>query len=503
MKKGWLLFAPILSLTMSGCGFGGTTIIHYDSTSAISIDPLQPDSGEGYKKINSFDFNLQDVKVTTGQHSLSSVGDSYLLVVPVEFSNAPKWSLSSLEVINKGFFGDASDTAWQSVSSFYRASSYGQLNIKGEVAKTLSIPLTVQEASAHKVDGKASPDEVAITYFNADSSYDELRKAYDTNGDGYIDSIAFVYSNQIDYSSDTEKDNGYWAWVYWNSERASTSLPVINSYLWMSYYFFTGSDYAGYGTDIDAHTAIHETGHLLGLDDYYQYDKEYKFDPSGGLEMHSFNIGDENIYSKLALGWVNPYYVKSSDSVTLSLRSSAIYGDAIIINDDWTGNSMDEYLIIEYYTPQGMNEKDSIFSYKPNRKQKTDKMFTENGFRIYHVDSRIVELEARGAFKRYVTELGKGFYSVGASNSPSRSCLVGKDKIDYKYLHLLESSGINTFKNGGIASNDTLFKKGSSFVASSEFFPNGSKFNSGIEVGYRVSINDCNAEFGSITISKI
>ena len=218
--------------------------------------------------------------------------------------------------------------------------------------------------------------------------------------------------------------------------------------------------------------------------------------------MHSYNIGDENIYSKFALGWVNPYYVKTDSSVTLELRSSAFYGDAIILNDSWNGNSMDEYIIIEYYTPQGMNEQDAKSAYKPNG-DKANRMYTVNGFRIYHIDSRIVELEARGTMKGYVDSLGKGYYAVGASNSPSRSHLSGKNAIDFKYVHLLESNGTNTFKNGGIATNDTLFKKGSSFVATSEFFPNGSKFNDGTEVGYRININNCENEFGSITISKI
>ena len=496
MKTKLLLTIPFISLVLTGCGFGGTTIINYNSSSIISIPPYQPDEGDGYKKATEFEFNLQDVKETTGQLSLPSKGESKLLVVPVRFSNAPSWTNSRLEVIRKGFFGDASDTSWQSVRSFYYASSYGNLNISGEIAPTLDIPVTTSAASKHLSDGDPSPDEVALEYFASSSVYDSLRKKYDDNNDGYVDSIVFVYSNAVDF------DNGYWAWVYWASDKPSSTRPGINAYLWMSYSFFTDSDYSGYGSGIDAHTATHEVGHLLGLDDYYQYDKDQKFDPSGAIEMHSYNIGDDNIYSKFALGWVEPYYVKTDEEVTLKLRSSAFYGDAILLNDSWNGNSMDEYIIIEYYTPQGMNEQDAKSTYKPNIKG-TNRMYTVNGFRIYHIDSRLVELEARGTPKGYVDTLGKGYYAVGASNSPSRSHLTGQDAIDYKYVHLLESNGINTFKTGAFATNETLFKKGSSFVASSEFFPNGSKFNDGTEVGYRISINDCENEFGSITISKL
>ena len=499
-----LFILPILATFLASCGFGGTQIINYDSTSLIPIDPQQPDSGDGYQKISEFAYNLQDVKKTTETNGLSSTGDSKLLVVPVQFSNAPEWTNAKLEVIQRAFFGEAGETSWQSVASYYKTSSYGNLNISGEITPVFKLDVTMEEASSYVKDDNPSPDAVVTSYFKEDKNYDELRKKYDVDNDGYVDSIAFIYSNS------PKSQNGYWAWVYWTDEGRSSELPNVNAYLWMSYSFFTGSRYAGYGSGIDAHTAIHEVGHLLGLDDYYLYqDDPYEktFDPSGGIEMHSYNIGDDNIYSKFALGWVNPYYVKTEKSVSLKLRSSALYGDAIIINDSWNMNSMDEYLIIEYYTPQGMNEKDALQSYSPNTTSGTDKMYTVNGFRIYHIDSRLVEIEARGRATRYVETLGDKYYAVGASNTPERSHLSDfqsmQNAIDYKYVHLLESNGTNTFKKGSFATNATLFKGGSSFVASSEFFPNGDKFNNGTTVGYKITVQECTSDFGEITITKI
>ena len=493
MKRRFIFLVPLYIAALTGCGLAGTTVI--SNNSRPDIAPGQADSGDGYNKVSDFSFNLQDVKKTIGLSCLPSKGEQSLLVVPVQFSNGPSWTSSHLEVVRKGFFGAPSETGWQSVSSFFDASSYGNLRIRGEVTEPLKVPVSTTQAAKHTSNGNPAPDEIAVEYFNADDSYDYIRRNYDTNGDGYVDSIVFVYSNSID------SDKGYWAWVYWADDKPSSTKPGVNSYLWMSYDFFTGSNYAAYKNAIDSHTAIHETGHLLGLDDYYQYDKDNKFDPSGGIEMHSYNIGDDNIYSKFALGWVNPYHVKTDSSVTLKLRSSSFYGDAIILNDDWNKNSMDEYIMIEYYTPEGMNEQDSKYAYTPNGDY-ANKMYTVRGFRIYHIDSRMVEIDAKGKFKRYASTLDKGYYVVGASNSPSRSYLK-EHAVDYKYVHLLESNGKNTFKTGECASNETLFKSGSSFVASAEFFSNGSKFNNGAEVGYRIEVSECGTEYGSITISKI
>lgn len=510
MKNKYLFIFPLLVATLVGCDFFGTTVIHPSSkfvpTSIEPISPYQPDSGTGYEKRSDFAFNLQDVKKSNDQIPLSSVGDSYLLVVPVVFKDAPSWTSSKLNVLEKAFFGKAEDTAWQSVSSFYESSSYGKLRIKGEIAPVLQISdCTVSDASKHlDNDKKPAPDDLVLDYFIGNSSYDTYRKNYDKNGDGYIDSVAFIYSNSID------SDNGYWAWVYWDQQGGEPSVesPIINSYLWMSYDFFVDSNYAGYGSSIDCHTAIHETGHLLGLDDYYQYDEKEKFDPSGALEMHSYNIGDENIYSKFALGWVNPYYVKldnPDDNVTLTLRTSALYGDAILIKDTWSGTALDEYIIVEYYSPYGMNEMDANVKYLPNGNS-ANLMYTISGFRIYHIDARICTLGVRGGFENYVNTLPPNKNcDVAASNSPSRSKYGENDlrRKNFKYVHLLESSGINSFKTGKTASNSTLYKKDSEFVATSEFFANGSKFNCGEEVGYRISVGECGDTVGTVTIAKI
>lgn len=462
------------------------------------IEPAQADSGDGYQKATNYSYSMNDVHKSIGMYNLPSKGKSKILVVPVMARGSVTWTNSMLNNLKKGFFGKESDTGWQSVASYYHYSSFGNLEITGEVAPVLKSQYSVAQLIERGYkDGTYHPDSVVLEEFEASSSYSSLRRKYDVDGNGYIDSVVFVYSNQID------SDAGFWAWVYWGDSNPNIALPTVNTYMWASYDFLVQNKnskyvYAAYGNKLDCHTYIHETGHMLGLDDYYCYDKN-GWDPSGKLEMHSYNVGDDSVYSKMLLGWTNPYYVKTTSSVTLTLRTSAGYGDAIIINDNWNGSICDEYLAIEYYSPHGMNGKDASAPYPGNGLQ----MYTKSGFRIYHIDSRVVELGARGKMVGYVDELQSGkYYAIGASNSESYSYLNEHAK-DYKLLHLLEAGGHNTFKNGEAATNATLFTKGNEFVASNEFFYYGSNFNDGNAVGYKITIGDCGDFTGAVTITKI
>lgn len=466
------------------------------------ITDLNGDNGAGYSRVESTTFSMNDVYDTNNMKCLSSIGDSSILIVPVETKDSPKWNETMLKNLDLAFFGNSEDTGWESVSSFYKKSSYGKLNISGEIAPTLKLDYTTSSlADAYiEKDGEKSPYLIAIDSFMKNQEYDSLRKEFDKNKDGYIDSVAFIYTNEID------SENGYWAVTSWLNSNANFSLPNVNAFMWASYNFISGNQkhnrvypYAAYGNLVDSHTIIHETGHLLGLDDYYCYD-ENGWDPSGAIEMHSNNVGDESIYSKFQLGWVNPLYVKTDTSVTLTLRTSSKYPDAILINDFWNNSSCDEYLLIEYYSPDILNNKDAIDPYPGNG----FRMYTTSGFRIYHIDARIVELTPRGTMVDYSDKIENGkSYFVGASNSASLSYLKN-NKDDFKLLHLMEAGGVNTFKRKkSSASNKTLFKKNDMFEPSKEFFYNKDKFNSGEDVGYKIFINDSSDFQGTLTIQKI
>jgi hypothetical protein len=291
---------------------------------------------------------------------------------------------------------------------------------------------------------------------------------------------------------------------------------------------------------VDAHTYIHETGHLLGLDDYYSYapsENDYSnpayryFMPTGGLDMMDLNILDHDAWSKLALGWAKPYVVTSDLSfpLTLELEESQIQGDCLLIpaaGEDYNGTAFGEYLMLELYTPDGLNALDATTKYASAYKYPQG--FFIPGVKISHIDARIAHYQSKtfdyevdlstlkDAIKSSTTS---SYYRVGASNTPSRSSQEG-----YRLIHLLEANGQLTFSNVDrlskwngeyfYANNGTLFEaedERSTFTMKkfTDFFVNHQStasansssaadsplalFNNGKVFGYQITVNGIKA----------
>lgn len=442
--------------------------------------------------------NLRDANSQLGWITTNTVGNQKFLVIPVQLSDGPSWTKTMLENINVAFFGDSDKTTFESVSSFYNKSSYGNLIIEGEVASPFKANISINSLASY---GTECANYIIDKYYQvADSS---LLKKYDNDNDGYVDNAVFIYSNSYSNTVDS-----YWAWCHLASKdnylyEPSSTKPGFNSYMWASYEYINDRYYDLYNVNkVDAHTYIHETGHMLGLDDYYCSDTSDSWDPAGTLEMQSYNVGDQNIFSKFALGWVDPYYVFGNSRI--KLKTSSLYNQAIIIKDNWNNSIFDEYLIIEYYTPTGLNEVDARHRFNGR-----DKMYDYSGLRIYHVDARLVKLNSQGSFVSYADDFSSSFnyfYYVGASNSYSRSFLNGEYKKLYRYLHLLdqgENNKLNNGKGGVVNTATALWTGGKTFYPSSNFFANGSSFNDGSIIGYSISVSNLTSEDCVVTIEKI
>lgn len=512
-----------LSVLAAIVGVLASCEIHFGPISAsndysISRNSVSKSEGEGFEVVNP-KYTMRQNSENQGWHTLNSTGTQKMLIVPVHLSGEREtWTSKKLSNIEKAFFGKASETSWHSVSSYFDESSYGNLHLIGEVAPVFESSYSESDLLSYTSRIKNPPcsDLIASEYSSSSSLSNEKRKEYDQDGDGYIDATIFIYlPKPTNSNADT-----FWAWCYANSNRADPAKPVVNNYMWASYDFINDSYvktelFETLPSGIEAHTYIHETGHLLGLDDYYCYDSATPWNCAGDRDMQAFNIGDHNIYSKMSLGWVSPYYV--TGDCEIQLHSSSLYGEAIVIRDDWNKTIFDEYLIIEYYTPEGLNYQDSKHSYDSR-----NKMYQGAGLRIYHADARLIKLSYSGRNNGYSPD---SMYSnntiIGASNSVIHSNLTTtqskNDKV--RYLHLLDSGKRNTISHGingtgdydfsssgnegvKIDPNKTLWTKGQTFTADSDFFVNGTKFNNGYSVNYSITVGETNGDAITVKITK-
>ena len=423
----------------------------------LSLNPSYP----GLNNMTSIS-SLSDLGKAGGRQYLNSGGTAHLLVVPITFNEQEEDILNAKKtLIQNAFFGESKMTKYESVASYYHKSSYSHLKIEGEVADFVLVDdVTLKDVTSTR-------DTVIIKAMQELLREDETHIPFDispycTINPNYIDAVYFIY----DYPY-KNPDSVFWAITEHRSSPLS-GTKVIN-YSWSSFDFMQDDkDDILKSHKVRANTYIHETGHLFGLVDYYNT-KGYAYQPTGLMDMMDYNLGDHSSFSKYLLGWNKPIVVKEEGKITINSFSND--GDFILVpTSKYSNTPFDEYLLIEYFTPTGLNRSKEFPSYSYKDKDGNSHVFsypTSYGLKVYHVDARLGYIPARPAnpyafiddedskiSSRY--KAGQTYVDFYYDNSPSEassSCL----------LHLLESSGENTFSNGYAASNSTLFRRFASF----------------------------------------
>lgn len=314
--------------------------------------------------------------------SATSGNNPKMLVVPVSLdSTIDSATLSTyLSNIKASFIGTSKETGFESVKSYFYKSSNGICNLDITVvdewfkSKTYT-KNSLKSAWLNYASGRSSESpldvllEEVLDYYDSFYDYSE----FDSDKDGYIDSIYLVYD--CDIETDGTSSTPYWAFTTYSMltyDTTSASIDYKHDNVYGGYYTFAAAEfsvpgtYASYNYDniiVDAHTYIHETGHLFGLDDYYDY-SEYVGCNRGlyGASMMDYNIGDMDPYSKLLLDWVNPTIIYGRGNIDINLNSFEDYGDIILISDHEITSIYDNYYIIEYYNNNGLNKNDEPIS---------------------------------------------------------------------------------------------------------------------------------------------
>ncbi len=413
--------------------------IQDDYVSTVKYTDYQTETPSDQRKADGI--TLQDLRKEV--HDLTTTGNQRVLVVPVKFEDTTEDFFDYYEpglgfdgmrrIIEQAYFGADGENGWESLSSFYYKSSYGQLNITGKVAPWYTFPgdgadfynLAGGTASVYRL-----VDDIALWY---KENFDDY-PSFDSDDDGYFDCIQLIYAHEncIEHSSTRvcqdnkkypEAGDLFWSFTWKRSGvKPLKGWPKPFTFCWISYDHLLNTfnkEYKDKNNHLlgDAHTIIHESGHALGLLDYYStgYDGST---PAGGVDMMDNNIGDHCAYSKWQYNWVAPkeqIIYDSKDSKTqeyeITLKPFESSGDFVIVpaysrdqlqegkDPGKLDSPLNEYLTVEYYTPTGLNEQDSKSEYSL---EGGSRAMSESGLKIFHVDSRLGYLSANNSTGEYV-----------------------------------------------------------------------------------------------------
>lgn len=499
-------------------------IVPFDTTSDVTndiyyrqqkYDPLEMETYSGEKEyINTYEdlYSSTNDGQTYITFPVDESGYHNLLVLPVSFSDSNKDNLHTRWInIHNAFFGERGETTSYSVSEYYNISSYGKVKIKGEVAPYYEIDMSSEEIknlSHTKSYISRYITTCALEYFV--STGNDLNR-FDNNNDNFIDGLFVVY----DFPYSDDNNDLYWAYVDHSpvnmrayiggkSSAINNIAPYFTSYGWASYDFMHKSLYS----KVDAHVYTHEVGHLFGLLDYYSTSSTYQ--PLGYLDMMDFNIGDHNAFSKYLLSWATPFVLKDEGVVELSPFSTS--GNFILIpSSTYSNNPFGEYLILEFYSPTGVNSYDRglSFAYKTSEGEiKEGSMYTNYGVKLYHVDARV------GYFERKNTDSLIG--CVNDINIADKLNDAREDKTItswcYRFINdndnritplikIIEKGETNYLKSSIAASNDTLFKKGDIFKFDNNSFTSYT-FNNKEAIPFGFKIEDISPDKATIRFVK-
>lgn len=459
-----------------------------------------------------------------------TIGTSKFLIIPIWFKDSSEFiTFDHRENIRKdaykAFFGRDEDTGWKSVKSYYEEESRGRLEMNGEISEWYEVDYSYKnfrfEESLYNVIDLVNQGTKA--YF--ENHPETNSKDFDGNGDGYIDGVIAMYACP-DYSA---LNNYYytnlWAYTYWTMEEANIDDPVPNAFFWSSYDFMydentankrTGKSKAGSGNNqyctIDTHTFIHEIGHVLGLQDYYDYGPN-GYSAAGGFSMQDLNVGGHDPYSVMAFGWSDPYIVE--DEGTFTIKTFQKSKDLVLISPKWNdfNSPFDEYILMELYSPTGLNEFDTEHQYNYGGASGVDQV----GIRLWHVDSRLVfyTLNQRGevdglSSKSITTNPNDGVGITHAftntyDSTNGRGSPLGYKFDEYKTLSLLRNNVESPLRSSTHFNEFDLFMDGSYNLADySSQFKKGDRllFNNSesIDFSFDISIED-NGHDSTATIS--
>jgi M6 family metalloprotease-like protein len=339
---------------------------------------------------------------------MPTTGTIKVLALLISFSDYP--GMTTPESFNSRLFGDGvGGPPFDSLRNFYRRSSYDQLTVEGNVLGWYQAPYarsTVTETDT----GRQNLIKEALSFYEA-QGHDFSQ--YDNDGDGAIDYFCVFWTGP--HGEWASYWWGYYTWFSDSSFRLDGKRLSTYSWQWELYNYPNGT----FGPS----TIIHETGHGLGVPDYYDYDDA--IGPRGGVGSLDImdGTGDHNCFSKFMLDWITPTVV-SAGSQTVTLRASGVYPDALLFMPGAVpGQIFNEFFMVQNRFRSGND---------------TNLFTGSDGLILWHVDSRL--------------------------NSWNTDFLYDNSYTAHKLLRLMEADGLEEIETYNASANaGDYYKAGMTF----------------------------------------
>lgn len=391
-------------------------------------------------KYNTSSNNSELMKLSTpptGWRNMPTTGDVNVLVLLVEFQDYPHYT-DKTEVENKVFgTGNQDDYPYESLRNYYDRSSYNQLNFQGDVLGWYSAPYN-RSAVVESRAGRETLIKEIITYYDGQGV--DFSK-YDNDKDGSIDYFAIVWTGP-------HED---WAEFWWGYQTFFSDYSFVvdgvrlaaYSWQWENRSYPDVYDPNATGLEFIPTTLIHETGHALGLPDYYDYDGSVgPVGGVGGLDIMDATWGDHNCFSKFVLDWVAPAQIITEGEHQVTLKNSEDNDDFILIMPNYSGNTpFSEFFMVQYRKREG-----------------NDATYPNDGLTIWHVDATLDNYGYDYLFDNSYTE--------------------------HKLLRLMEADGMEEIEQNQWADAGDFYTKNSLF--SPETSPNSDSY-AGDRTGITIS----------------
>lgn len=365
----------------------------------------------------------------TNWRGLPTTGTNKILVLCIDFSDYT--AQSTLTTINSAVFGTGVSTnyPYESLHGYYDRASYGQLDLQGKVVGWYR-PSYARTAMTQTSAGRENLIQEALQHYDTSVDYSQ----FDNNGDGVIDYLAVLWSGP------STGWGSFW-WPYQTSW-SQTTAPALDG-VTPGKYVWEGEATWSKGEVISTfwpRTLIHETGHMLGLPDLYDYLSRANGDtvgPDGGVgdyDMMDADDGDFNMFSKWLLGWVDPTVISwVTRTQTLAPSCSNQTGSSLVVMPGADGGWDAEFFLIQNrYKVHDSNDR-----YMPG----------SHGLQVWHIDARL--------------------------NADGSDFLYNNSYTAHKLVRLQEADGLEEIENGDTTTGSRTMDAGDYYVVGAAFLPSG------------------------------